>query len=96
MYPVTYPAIFWGYCLYLKSLILVSYEVPSSLHGGAEELKMFKSNTSTLLEKALKTLPSHLKFEQAFIFLLSIFYAPEFGHRYCMCGIKILLDTLLV
>ena len=79
MYPVTYPAIFWGYCLYLKSLILVSYEVPSSLHGGAEELKMFKSNTSTLLEKALKTLPSHLKFEKAFIFLLSIFMHLSLG-----------------
>ena len=56
---------------------------------GTEGPKMFEFNTSTVLEKALKALPSHFKFEQTFVFLLFIF----FWRRYRIRGIKILLDT---
>lgn len=38
---------------------------------------MFEFNTSALMEKAQKALPSHFKFEQTFVFLLFIF----FGHQ---------------
>ena len=44
--------------------------------------------TSTFLEKALKVLPSHFKFEQTFVYLLLIFW----GRRYCIRGIKIPLQ----
>ena len=40
----------------------------------AEGSKNFEFNTSTLLKKALKALPSHFKFEQTFVFLCFIFW----------------------
>ena len=51
---------------------------------------VFEFNTSTLLEKALKAILSHFKFEQTFFFCF-FFWLPEFGNRYCNHGIKILL-----
>lgn len=44
---------------------------------GAEGLKIFQFNNSILLEKALKSLPSHFKFRQTFAFLLSIFWGTR-------------------
>ena len=67
---------------------------------GVEEPKMFEFNTSTLLEKAFKALPSHFKFEETFflLFLFFAFYffwAAELWRRYLVRGIKVLLDTSL-
>ena len=57
----------------------MSQEGPPPLVG-AERQKMFEFSTSTLLEKALKALPSHFNFEQTFLFLLCIFFwVPECG-----------------
>ena len=53
---------FWGYHLYLKSLV------------GAEGPNIFEFSTSMLLEKALKALPSHL----LCFFIFFLFWAPEF------------------
>ena len=67
---MTYPEIFGGYCLYLKSLVLVLHEAPHLPMVGAVGLKMFEFNTCTLLEKALQTLPSHFKFILSFFFFI--------------------------
>ena len=54
-----YPEIFRGYHLYLKSLVLVSRKVPPPQEKFGLMTKIFKFNTSILLEKPLKVLPSH-------------------------------------
>ena len=69
---MTYPEIFGRYRLYLKSLVLVLREAPLSRPVvGAEGTKMFEFKTSILLNKALKTLPSHFKFEQTIVFFFT-------------------------
>ena len=85
---VLYPVVLWGYRLYVKWLVLVSP-------------KILEFNASTLLEKALKALPSHFKFEQTFVFfcflLLLFFWTPEFGCQYHISSsVKILLSTSLI
>ena len=75
--------------MYLKSLVLVSQEGPPPLVG-SERQKMFEFSTSTLLEKALKALPSHFNFEQTFLFLLCIFFLgarvwPRRCMEFCKC-----------
>ena len=78
-----------GYHLYLKSLVLVSRETPPISIVWAEEPKAVEFDTSTMLEKTLKTLPSHFKFKETFCFFafyfisfyFILFYAREFGHR---------------
>ena len=72
---LTYLEIFRGYRLYLKSLVLVSRKVPSPILG-TEGPKIFEFNTSKLLKKVLNALPSHFKFEQAFVFRL-LFFLPQ-------------------
>lgn len=92
---VMYPEIFWGYCFCFKSFILVSWEAPPSLMLGEEGQKIFEFNTSTLLKKALRHFPAILSLSKPF-FLLFIFWAPEFGHQYCIHSIQILLDISLL
>ena len=65
---VLYPVVLWGYCLYVKWLVLVSP-------------KILEFNASTLLEKALKALPSHFKFEQTFVFFAFYYHYYFFGHQ---------------
>ena len=50
---------------------------------GVEGPNNFELSSSTLLEKALKALPSHFKFDQSFVsFLIFNFWgAPDFGHQ---------------
>ena len=63
---------------------------PSLQMVGAEGPKNFELNSSTLLEKALKTLPSHCKFEQSFVsFLLFNFLGR------LILGTKIFIQQIL-
>ena len=78
---VTYPEIFGGYRLCPKSIVFFFFSftrIPQMM--GTEGPKMFEFNTSTVLEKALKALPSHFKFEQTFVFLLFIFFLAPIPH----------------
>ena len=59
--------------MYLKSLSLVTCRVPHAPIVTAERPTLFEFNTSTLLEKALQALPSQIKLDQTFAFLLFIF-----------------------
>ena len=64
---MTYAEDFQGYCLYLKSRLLMSHEVPTPIVV-AEWPKNFYFSISTLIEKALTAFPNHFKFEQTFLF----------------------------
>ena len=58
---------------------ITRFSVTQSPLPQSEGPKIFEFNTSKLLKKALNALPSHFKFEQAFVFRLSFFLPQSLG-----------------
>lgn len=71
-YSVTYPEILWNTAC-IQNHLFQCHVIPF-FHGGTEGPKSYEFTTSTLLEKALKALSSHFKFEQTFVFLLFLYF----------------------
>ena len=61
----------------------------------AEGPKFFEFNTSTLLEKALKVLPTQVKSEQAFAFLLFILFGVQLDTSLFMSSLFLVLSFIL-
>ena len=81
--------------MYLKSLTLVTCKVPHVPMVVAEGPKFFEFNTSTLLEKALKALPTQIKSEQAFAFLLFILFGVQLDTSLFMSSLFLVLSFIL-
>ena len=81
--------------MYLKSLSLVTCKVPHALMVVAEGPKFFEFNTSTLLEKALMALPTQIKFEQAFAFLLFILFGMQLDTSLFISSLFLVLSFIL-
>ena len=81
--------------MYLKLLSLVTCKVPHAVMVVAEGPKFFEFNTSTLLEKALKALPTQIKFEQAFAFLLFILFGVQLDISLFISSLSLVLSFIL-
>ena len=92
----TFPEISWGYRLYLKSLVLVSQEAPSLRDWGWRDQNVLYLILLHRWKRHL-SIPRHFKLKQTFVFYAcNFFWLPEFGCWYCICGIKISQDMLLL
>ena len=80
--------------MYLKSLSLVTYKVPPTPMPRwlAEQQKNFEFNTSTLLEKAL---PTQIKFQQAFAYLLFILFGVQLDTSLFISSLFLVLSFIL-
>ena len=61
----------------------------------AEGPKFFEFNTSTLLEKALKALPTQIKFQHAFAFLLFILFGVQLDTSLFISSLFLVLSFIL-
>ena len=78
--------------MYLKSLSLVTYKVPHAPMVVAEGPKCFEFNTSTLLEKAL---PTQIKFQQDFAYLLFILFGVQLDTSLFISSLFLVLSFIL-